>query len=245
MSRQVDEGPRIIVALDFDCADAAMLLVERLSPDQCRLKVGKELFAAAGPDLVRRLVDCGFDVFLDLKYHDIPSTVAAACRVAARLGVWMLNVHALGGRRMMEAARDAVSAQRHGPLLTAVTVLTSHDAGTLGEIGCDTDLQRQVLRLAKLANTSGLDGLVCSGREAPMLREGLGAAPLLVTPGIRPLGSASHDQQRVLTPVQALRAGSDFLVIGRPVTRAADPAEALIAMNREIREVFDSGGGRA
>ncbi|MEX0731953.1 MAG: orotidine-5'-phosphate decarboxylase [Aquisalimonadaceae bacterium] len=233
--------PRVVVALDFDQPQEALALADRLSAEDCRIKVGKELFGRGGPELVRRMVDMGHDVFLDLKYHDIPNTVAGACRAAADLGVWMLNVHALGGREMMEKARDAVLGASRPPLLIAVTVLTSHDAGTLREIGCEADVERQVLRLARLAVDAGLDGVVCSAREAPGLRRSLGNAPILVTPGIRPTGSEQDDQRRVLTPAEALRAGSDYLVVGRPITRASDPVAVLHAINREIDQAFDTG----
>lgn len=234
-------GPRIIVALDFDQPEAALALAGMLPPGSCRVKVGKELFGRAGPELVRRMIDMGHDVFLDLKFHDIPNTVAGACRAAADLGVWMLNVHALGGREMMERARKAISGNAHRPLLIAVTVLTSQNAHTLREVGCESDVEQQVLRLAHLAREAGLDGVVCSAREALVLREALGTAAVLVTPGIRPAGSSTDDQRRILTPVEALRAGSDYLVIGRPITRASDPVAALEAINREIGRDFDTG----
>ncbi|MCK8515979.1 orotidine-5'-phosphate decarboxylase [Methylonatrum kenyense] len=224
----------IIVALDYATADEALALAGQLRPAQCRLKVGKELFCRGGPDLVRELVDQGFDVFLDLKFHDIPNTVAAACRAAAELGVWMLNVHALGGRRMMEAAREALAARPTPPLLTAVTVLTSHTAETLAEVGLVADPRLQVQRLSDLARDCGMDGVVCSAQEARMLRAGWGTDGVLVTPGIRPAESSADDQKRVLTPQQAVAAGSDYLVIGRPITRAADPAAALEAIRQQL-----------
>ncbi|MEJ2344409.1 MAG: orotidine-5'-phosphate decarboxylase [Gammaproteobacteria bacterium] len=228
-------GPRIIVALDFADADAARALVERLDPTLCRVKVGKELFTRAGPEFVSGLVAAGYDVFLDLKFHDIPNTVARACAAAADLGVWMLNVHALGGRRMMESARQALeSASGTRPLLVAVTVLTSLDEADLGEIGLTGTPADNVERLAALAQSSGLDGVVCSAREAAGLRAGRGAGFVLVTPGIRPGGSERSDQKRVMTPGDAIRAGSDYLVVGRPVTQAQDPLASLVALNREI-----------
>jgi len=232
--KPVELGPRVIVALDFESGDAALALAKRLDPAACRMKVGKELFARAGPDLVRRLGELGHDVFLDLKYHDIPNTVAAACRAAAELGVWMLNVHASGGREMMSRALEAVQGVARPPLLIAVTVLTSQDQNTLREIGCQGTVEEQVLRLAVLTRDAGLHGVVCSAREASMLRRQLGHGPVLVTPGIRPAGSAADDQRRILTPAEALRAGSDYLVIGRPITRAADPREALFNINSSI-----------
>ncbi len=226
--------PRIIVALDFDNADAALALADRLEPGQCRLKVGKELFTRAGPTLVEGLQARGFDVFLDLKFHDIPNTVAKACRAAADLGVWMVNVHTLGGRRMMEAAREAVDAVSHKPLLTGVTILTSMGVDDLREVGLSGSPEQNVLRLAGLAETSGLDGVVCSPREVSALRDVVGSAFRLVTPGVRPAGSASDDQKRVTTPEDAITTGSHYLVVGRPITRAADPVAALRAINAVI-----------
>lgn len=227
---------KIIVALDFSDAASALALVARLEPALCRLKVGKELFTVAGPDLVRALVGRGFEVFLDLKFHDIPNTVAAACRAAAGLGVWMLNVHASGGRRMMTAAQQALAglppSERSGsvparPLLIAVTVLTSMSAEDLGEVGISDAPADQVLRLARLAQQCKLDGVVCSAQEAAMLRADVGADFRLVTPGIRPPGFEAGDQRRVMTPTEALRAGATDLVIGRPITAATDPLATL------------------
>lgn len=221
-------GPRLIVALDYSHASAALAMAARLDPSVCRVKIGKELFTAAGPEVVRALVAMGFEVFLDLKFHDIPNTVAGAVRAAASLGVWMVNVHASGGRRMMEAARDALGAPGEKvPLLIAVTVLTSLERADLAETGIDTAPEQQVQRLASLAVATGLDGVVCSAREATPLRASLGPAPVLVTPGIRPAGSDAGDQRRTLGPADALRAGSDFLVVGRPITGAVDPGAAL------------------
>ena len=232
-------APRIIVALDVPDAAAARALAARLDASKCSLKVGKELFTAAGPDLVRELARRGFRVFLDLKFHDIPNTVAQACAAAARLGVWMLNVHASGGAAMMAAARDAVgrTAAEAGlprPLLIAVTVLTSLSAGDLAAIGVNASPEEQVLRLARLAQAQGLDGVVCSAREAAALKRALGPAFTLVTPGIRPEGSAANDQARVMTPPQAIAAGADYLVIGRPVAAAPDPQAALDAILASI-----------
>jgi orotidine-5'-phosphate decarboxylase len=226
-----EPGPRLIVALDYAAAAPAERLASRLDPRRCRLKVGKELFTAAGPELVRELVARGFDVFLDLKFHDIPNTVAGAVRAAAELGVWMVNVHASGGRRMMHAAREALgTVAGRRPLLIAVTVLTSMEAQELEETGVRGGLEEQVLRLAGLAIDCGLDGVVCSAREAPLLRARFGALPVLVTPGIRPASAPADDQRRTLTPSEAIAAGSDFLVVGRPVTGAPDPAAALAAI---------------
>ncbi|HWR77179.1 MAG TPA: orotidine-5'-phosphate decarboxylase [Thiobacillus sp.] len=237
---------KIIVALDFADAASALALVERLDPALCRLKVGKELFTVAGPDLVRALVARGFEVFLDLKFHDIPNTVAAACRAAAGLGVWMLNVHASGGRRMMAAAQQALAdlppRERAGdkpqrPLLIAVTVLTSMSAEDLGEVGISDAPADQVLRLARLAQQCKLDGVVCSAQEASMLRSDLGADFRLVTPGIRPAGFDAGDQRRVMTPAEALRAGATDLVIGRPITATADPLAALKQIHSDIQNI--------
>lgn len=225
---------KIIVALDFDTAEETLELVKQLRPEACRLKVGKELFTTAGPALVDQLVGDGFDVFLDLKFHDIPNTVAAACKAAARLGVWMVNVHAMGGSKMMLAAHDALEGLSQRPKLIAVTVLTSMGKDDLLEIGMDVEPQDAVLKLAKLASSCGLDGVVCSAREAAILKRELGQSFQLVTPGIRPANTASDDQNRVMTPTDALRMGADYLVIGRPITKAKDPLSALNEINREI-----------
>lgn len=227
-------GPRLIVALDFPVPARAEALAAELDPAACRLKVGKELFVRGGPALVERLQARGFEVFLDLKFHDIPNTVAGACRAAADLGVWMVNVHALGGSAMMMAAREAIEGCRQRPLLIAVTILTSHDASALHEIGMTGQPADAVLRLAALTRRSGLDGVVCSAQEAAALRASEGADFSLVTPGIRPAGTSMDDQQRVMTPSAALRAGADYLVVGRPITAAADPMAALAALNAEI-----------
>jgi len=228
--------PRVFVALDFSNAVDALALVDRLDPRDCGLKVGKELFVTAGPDLVGDLVGRGFAVFLDLKFHDIPNTVAGACAAATRLGVAMLNVHAGGGRAMLAAARDAVdrSATNARPLLIAVTVLTSLDDADMRELGIDATAQAHALRLAKLAQACGLDGVVCSAQEAVALREACGAGFKLVTPGIRPADAAKDDQARIVTPEAAIRGGADYLVIGRPVTQAADPVATLATINASL-----------
>jgi len=226
---------KIIVALDFPDAASALALVDRLDPALCRLKVGKELFTVAGPDLVRALVARGYEVFLDLKFHDIPNTVAAACRAAAGLGVWMVNVHAAGGRRMMQAASEALAELPQRPLLIGVTVLTSMSAEDLAETGIAAAPADQVMRLAGLTQACGLDGVVCSAQEAALLRQRLGEDFRLVTPGIRPAGSEAGDQRRVMTPTQAIAAGATDLVIGRPITAAADPVKVLQSINDEIR----------
>lgn len=229
-----DHGPAIIVALDFPSADDAHALVDKLSPQRCRLKVGKELFVRGGPQLVERLVGKGYEVFLDLKFHDIPNTVARACEAAAELGVWMVNVHTLGGRRMMEAAREALEKSNHRPLLIGVTILTSMGSEDLQEIGLPGDPERNVLHLAGLARQAGLDGVVCSPREVAGLRREIGDDFALVTPGIRPAWSATGDQKRITTPRDAIALGSDYLVIGRPVTAAPDPLEALAKIEAEL-----------
>lgn len=227
---------RIIVALDYPAAAPALAMADRLDPALCRVKVGKELFTRAGPMLVEQLNSRGFEVFLDLKFHDIPNTAAAACAAAADLGVWMLNVHAQGGRRMLEATREAVERFSPRPLLIAVTVLTSLSDEDLRETGHTEGAQAMVERLAGLSAAAGLDGVVCSARETAVLRRRHGAGFLLVTPGIRPGGSASDDQQRTMTPGEAVRHGSDYLVIGRPITAAADPVAVLQAIRSEITE---------
>jgi orotidine-5'-phosphate decarboxylase len=226
--------PRIIVALDFADHARALAFARLVSPRQCRLKVGKELFTSAGPALVEELVGLGFDVFLDLKYHDIPNTVAGAAAAAAKLGVWMLNVHALGGKPMMRAAREGIEAASRRPLLIAVTVLTSLAPADLRDLGISTPLPRLVERLAIDAVDCGLDGVVCSAQEAAALRARLGDGPLLVTPGIRPEWAASDDQQRILTPRQAIDGGASYLVIGRPITRHDNPLEALKLINESL-----------
>lgn len=236
-SNTQDAGPRIIVALDYPTPDAALRLVDRLAPTECRLKVGLELFTAGGPEFVRELVARRFAVFLDLKFHDIPNTVAQACARAAGLGVWMMNVHTLGGRRMMEAAREAVAAAATPPLLIGVTVLTSHAQDELKEIGLPAAIPDEVSALARLAADSGLAGVVCSPQEVALLRAQQGPRFLLVTPGIRPAGAAQDDQRRSLIPAQAIALGADYLVVGRPITRSPDPCAALAALRAEIGEV--------
>jgi orotidine-5'-phosphate decarboxylase len=227
-------GSRVIVALDYPDAASALQLVAGLSPDLCRLKVGKELFTRAGPQLVEELASRGFDVFLDLKFHDIPNTVASACHAAADLGVWMVNVHALGGERMLLAAREGIERAKHTPLLIAVTILTSMDVQDLAAVGLSGTPEDNVLRLATLAHQSGLDGVVCSSRETGILRDRLGPDFRLITPGIRPAGSQADDQRRVMTPADAINAGSSYLVIGRPVTQADDPVSVLRTINSEL-----------
>lgn len=226
----------ILVALDFDDKNAALQLVDKLDPNMCRLKVGKEMFTLFGPQLVKDIHGRGFDLFLDLKFHDIPNTVAKAVVSAAELGVWMTNIHASGGLAMMEAAKKAlVPYGDDAPLLIAVTVLTSMSDEDLKLIGIDVPAFEHVQRLAKLTQKAGLDGVVCSAHEAEILKSSLGDSFKLVTPGIRPVGSDKGDQHRIMTPPQAIAAGSDYLVIGRPITKAADPLAALTAIHQSIQ----------
>jgi orotidine-5'-phosphate decarboxylase len=230
-----DIDPRIIVALDYAEQKQALNFVDKTSPDLCKLKVGKELFTRSGPQFVETLVTRGFDVFLDLKFHDIPNTVRQAVYAAAQLGIWMVDVHALGGSSMLVAAREGVEMIGvNRPYLIAVSLLTSMSASDLRQLGIEQEPQAFVERLAQLAIDSGLDGLVCSAREARGLREKLGDAPLLVTPGIRPEGSASDDQQRTVTPQRAIADGVSYLVIGRPITQHPNPSEALASINASI-----------
>lgn len=239
MVSKVNE-PRVIVALDFPGADEALQLADRLDPAQCRVKVGKELFTRSGPMVLERLAARGFQIFLDLKFHDIPNTVARACEAAADLGVWMINVHALGGRRMMAEAAECLAGRTQRPLLVGVTILTSMSAGDLREIGLERSPAEHVSQLARLAREAGLDGVVCSAEEAAMLRQRCGADFCLVTPGIRPQGSAAGDQTRIATPARAVRDGSHYLVVGRPVTRSSRPLEALAGINREVADAVNA-----
>jgi len=225
----------IIVALDYPLAPAALDFAQRLSPALCRLKVGKELFTSSGPAVVEKLQHMGFEVFLDLKFHDIPNTVAGAVRAAAELGVWMVNVHACGGRRMMVAAAEAIAAYTQRPLLIGVTVLTSMSEEDLLELGYSESSHERVMRLADLAADSGVDGVVCSAQEATALRQAQGSEFCLVTPGIRLAGEDPADQRRVVAPADALAMGSDYLVIGRSITTAADPLQVLQRIHRELR----------
>ncbi len=228
--------PKIIIALDYADTQPALELVARLEPAMCRLKVGLELFTTAKFQLIEQLMQRGFEIFLDLKFHDIPNTAAQACKAAAELGVWMVNVHALGGRKMMEAAREAMSLYTQPPKLIAVTVLTSMAQEDLADLGIVTTPAEMALRLAKLARDSGLDGVVCSAREAALLRQHCGSEFCLVTPGIRLADAVADDQSRVMTPCAALGQGADYLVIGRPITRAADPLQVLQGIIKQIGE---------
>jgi len=227
--------PKVVVALDFNKQADALSFIDKIQPTDCRLKVGKEMFTHFGPEFVKTLSNRGFDVFLDLKFHDIPNTVAKAVSAAADLGVWMVNVHASGGQKMMEQAKLALEAYgKDSPLLIAVTVLTSMSREDLQGIGIDMDPQEHVLRLANLTKKSGLDGVVCSAMEAEMLKQNLGKDFKLVTPGIRPAGSSVDDQKRIMTPSQAVDVGVDYLVIGRPITKADDPHAVLTQINQSI-----------
>ena len=233
------DNKRIIVPLDTPRVEDALALAARLDPKLCRVKIGKELFVAAGPDAVARVQERGFEVFLDLKFHDIPHTVAGACRSAARLGVWMMNVHASGGEAMLRAAREAVDSVARPPLLIAVTVLTSLSEQDLARVGfSSTSVSENVERLARLARACGLDGVVCSAQEAQVVRKSTGDDFTLVTPGIRLEGDKSHDQSRVVTPREAVRLGADYLVIGRPITGAADPAATLQSIRDSLDEAL-------
>ena len=230
--------PKIVIALDYAQPQEAINFITQLDPSLCRLKVGKELFTAGGPQLVEALIKQGFDVFLDLKFHDIPTTVSKACEAASRLGVWMLNVHASGGQAMMEAAREGVSRSGQNPILIAVTVLTSMNQATLNQLGVPGTVEEHVLRLAKLTKASGLDGVVCSAQEARLLRDNFGQDFCLVTPGIRPADASLDDQSRVVPPHQALELGSSYLVIGRPITQSQSPLETLQKIHQEISLSF-------
>ncbi|MFW1677534.1 orotidine-5'-phosphate decarboxylase [Pontibacter sp. JAM-7] len=233
------DSRRIIVALDYSTAADALSMAARLDPQRCRVKVGKELFTRCGPSIVEALQARGFDVFLDLKFHDIPNTTAKAVRAAAELGVWMVNVHACGGRRMMEmAANELAQVAAANTLLIGVTVLTSMERSDLADIGLDIDPLEQVLRLAQLTESCGLDGVVCSAQEVTPLRDVLSADFKLVTPGIRPAFAAVGDQKRIMTPAEAVRKGSDYLVIGRPITQADSPDEALQSIGEELNDLI-------
>ena len=230
----MDEKGPLIVALDFDSSSQALALARLLDPQKCRVKVGKQLFTHEGPAILHALNDLGFEIFLDLKFHDIPNTVASAVAVAADLGVWMVNVHASGGRRMLEAAANVLSAYQQPPLLIGVTVLTSMVQQDLLEIGISNSPAEQVLRLAALVDDSGLDGVVCSAHEAETLRAERGDSFCLVTPGIRMLGDDPGDQRRVVTPEAAISKGSDYLVIGRSISGSDDPARTLAEVNASL-----------
>ena len=229
--------PKVLIALDYDDQDAAIEFVKQLSPTECRLKVGKEMFTYFGPQFVQQLIDLGFDIFLDLKFHDIPNTVAKAVTAAAKMGVWMVNVHASGGPEMMQKAKAALEEfGDNAPLLIAVTVLTSMDEAELKRLGVNKSPAEQVIYLANLAKESGLDGVVCSAQESQTLKAQFGQEFKLITPGIRPAGSDAGDQKRIMTPKQAIESGSDYLVIGRPITQSSNPAQTLNEINRSLNE---------
>ena len=224
----------VIVALDYPDAAQALAMAKQLDPAKVRVKVGKEIFTRSGPAVVASLHKLGFEVFLDLKFHAIPNTVAGAVAAAADMGVWMVNVHASGGQRMMEGAANAIANRAQRPHLIAVTVLTSMDDSDLQQVGVVDVPKVQVQRLAELAKASGMDGVVCSAQEAVMLKQACGSAFELVTPGIRPEGSDAGDQRRVLTPVQARDAGVDYMVIGRPITQSATPTDVVDAILQSL-----------
>ncbi len=224
---------KIIVALDFPSSQLALNFVEQVSPQDCALKIGKELFTIGGPELVKKIVNKGFAVFLDLKFHDIPNTVAGACRAAADLGVWMINVHTSGGRKMMETAANQLAQLESPPLLIGVTILTSLSATEIQEVGFSGTPAENVLRLAKLAHHCGLDGVVCSPLEASIVKEATSAQFKLITPGVRPASASLDDQNRVMTPTDAIQAGAHYLVIGRPITASDNPLQSLKAINNE------------
>ena len=226
---------KLIIALDYKNKELALAFVEQLSPKDCKLKVGFELFVVAGPDFVRQLVGRGFDVFLDLKFHDIPNTVASACKSAADLGVWMMNVHASGGDKMMDAAKQALVESNSKAKLIAVTVLTSMDQTQLNAINIQESPKNQVKHLAKLTQQSGLDGVVCSAQEAQMLRQELDPEFLLVTPGIRPIGADQGDQQRIMTPADAKSSGVNYIVVGRPITQSNNPRDVIERINNDMQ----------
>lgn len=235
-SPQVSGSP-ILVALDYNDRAAALAFVDRIDPQSCRLKVGKEMFTLFGPQLVKELHQRGFEVFLDLKFHDIPNTAAHAVAAAAELGVWMVNVHASGGARMMTAAREALLPfGKDAPLLIAVTVLTSMEASDLKDIGIDASPADHAERLARLTQNCGLDGVVCSAHEAMRFKQTLGHDFKLITPGIRPAGSEAGDQRRIMTPQQAQQAGVDYMVIGRPITQSANPEATLKTILTSLQE---------
>ncbi len=231
----LSKDPKVVVALDYSNEADAMQLVNQLDPQLCRLKVGKELFTAEGPRFVERLINKDHSVFLDLKFHDIPTTVGKACEAASKLGVWMLNVHASGGIDMMKEAQNGVARSGHFPLLIAVTVLTSMNQAMLNQVGVAGELTNQVLNLAQLTKQAGLDGVVCSAAEAELLRKAHGADFCLVTPGIRPIDASINDQSRAVSPELAVKLGSNYLVVGRPITKAENPLKALEEINKSIK----------
>ncbi len=225
---------KVIVALDFNNLTEVMEFVQQIKPSECRLKVGKELFTAYGPQIIRELQALGFEIFLDLKFHDIPNTVYKAIRVASDLGVWMVNVHASGGREMLTKARQAIEDSQHKPLLIAVTILTSLSESAVAEIGYQHSLVEQTLHLARLSYECGLDGVVCSAHEAAAIKLATSAEFLTVTPGIRLNTDKVDDQTRIMTPSIAVASGADYLVIGRPITKSVLPIETLQGINQSL-----------
>ncbi|WP_034411512.1 orotidine-5'-phosphate decarboxylase [Candidatus Photodesmus anomalopis] len=227
--------PKVIVALDYDNETDALTFVDKIDPFLCRLKVGKKMFTLFGPDFVRKLHKRNFSVFLDLKFHDIPSTCAESVKAAAELGVWMVNVHSSGGERMMTKSREILKPYgKNRPLLIGVTVLTSMEQNDLASIGLDITPKFQVMRLSKLAKNSGLDGVVCSAQEAFIVKSNLGKQFKLITPAIRLKNTNLDDQKRIKTPIEAVKSGSDYLVIGRPITKSKQPEKILAKINYEI-----------
>lgn len=229
-------SPKIIIAIDVSNRSDAIKLAKKFDPKLCRLKIGLELYTAEGPVILELIQNLGFEIFLDLKFHDIPNTVARACAVAANMGVWMINVHALGGLEMMSVAREAITKASHQPLLTAVTILTSHTQNDLSTVGITISMEECVTQLANKARQAGCDGVVCSALEAGTLREKLGADFILVTPGIRPDGEMLNDQKRAVSPARAIETGANYLVIGRPITDAEDPVQALLNIHESIKK---------
>lgn len=226
---------RLIVALDFPDTDQAINFARQLDPQSCRIKIGKELFTRGGPAVVEALKQLQFDIFLDLKFHDIPNTVAKACLAACDLGVWMVNMHTLGGVAMLSAASAALEAVTPRPLLIGVTILTSHSEESIHAIGLSGTIEQNIVHLASQAREAGLQGVVCSAQDVQFLKNSLPADWVYVTPGIRPLAAATHDQHRVMTPYDAMRNGSTYLVMGRPVIKAADPMKVIETVNRDIK----------
>ena len=228
------KAQKIILALDFDSESETLNFIERLDPKLCKLKIGKQLFVREGPKIVTSMIDRGFDVFLDLKFHDIPNTTVKACEAAADMGCWMVNIHAFGGRIMMEAVANSFARLKAPPLLVSVTVLTSFDGQEISRIGLNKTLDNQVELLAKLSYDSGIDGVVCSALEIGKIKKSVGSKFIYVTPGIRVLGDAMHDQSRVVTPEKAILLGSDYIVIGRSITSDKDPLKKLKQINLNL-----------
>ncbi|MBN3859840.1 orotidine-5'-phosphate decarboxylase [Neisseriaceae bacterium PsAf] len=230
----------IIVALDFPSEEQAITFIRRLDPSLCKIKIGNELFTTTGRKFVESLVTQGFKIFLDLKYHDIPNTVQRACQVAANMGVWMVNVHTSGGRRMMEAAANGLANLAHKPSLIGVTILTSMDESDLHELGIHKSIDQEILYLASLAQNSGLDGVVCSTHEVKQIKKQLGQSFITVTPGIRLQDTNTHDQKRIMTPKEAIEVGTDYMVIGRSITQTKNPLEIIYDIDLTCRTIQQS-----